>query len=71
MLPRVVARPDQLKRRIDGLVERDGAGVPLDLNGRPAARLSFRASKTYRAFTYWHIEAATLQQMDNALRHDV
>ncbi len=73
MLPRVVARPDQLKRRIDGLVERDGAGVPLDLNGRPAARLSFQGIEDIpRLHLLAHSSgAATLQQMDNALRHDM
>jgi uncharacterized protein (DUF849 family) len=73
MLPRLVARSDQLKRRPDGLVERDGEGKPLDLNGRPATRLSFQGIEDMpRLHLLAHSSgAATLQQMDNAMRHDL
>lgn len=73
ILPRIIAQPNALRFCPDGLVARDDHGLPLDHAGRPATRLSFQGIEDLQRlhFCAHSSGAATLQQLDNAMREDM
>lgn len=73
MLPRIIAQPNALRHSPDGLVARDAQGRALNTDGQPATRLSFQGIEDLQRlhFCAHSSGAATLQQLDNAMRDDM
>ncbi|AVT03720.1 3-keto-5-aminohexanoate cleavage protein [Paracidovorax avenae] len=72
LLPRLVEQPARLLRSADGTVERQG-GMPLYEDRSPARRIDFRAIEDIPPLRFLAHSSgiATMQQMDNAMRHDM